>query len=200
MSKILEAVVEIYSLENFEAWNSVKNSKPLIRLWKDTTFEETGSVIAQIAAYNQINITLDKKEIINNLINKNGLVVGGGLKTVENDKFIIPSCCCGLEGWNEWLLLSPEFTGVWLGHDPSPYIEFVTEKQVYEVWSNGNLGESSDKSFSIEFSTEEMRKALNRVSQDLKDFIFVLDSWAKDLFPKQSDKLVETFKTNFHIE
>lgn len=201
MSKRLEAVVEIFSLDDFNAWEVKKDVSSFVRLSKDTTFLETGTAIAEIAAYGNTR-DLNKKpaEIIDELINDECLIVGGGLKFVDGEKKINPGCCCGLESWDECLQITPEKCGLWLGHDPAPYIEFLNEKQIYRIWSDVEANGKPDNIFYIDFKVDELKEAIKNVSQDLRDFTIVLKNWADKIIPNQSEKLVETFKTHFYIE
>lgn len=202
MSKRLEAVVEISSISDFNVWEVKKEMFSFIRLSKETTELETGTLIAQIAAYNNDRDVHKKpSEITNDLINNECLIVGGGIKIVDGEKAIYPGCCCGLEDWDDWLEISPENFGLWLGHDPSPYIKFLPEKQIYRIRANGGMDEkTSENTTYIDLSIEELKRAVKEVSQDLQDFIVVLKNWADKIVPTQSKQLIETFKTHFHIE
>ncbi len=200
MSKRLEAVVEIYGIENFNAWDTEKNSEKFLRLWENTTLNEAGSIIAQIARYNGIEINNKKETIINSFLNEESLVVGGGLKFVDGEKKINPGCCCGLESWDECLQITPERCGLWLGHNPAPYIEFLEEERIYRIWSDVKANGRPESIFYIDFKIDEFNEAVKNVSQDLRDFLIVLKHWADKIAPNQSDKLVETFKTHFYIE
>ena len=134
------------------------------------------------------------------MINDECLIVGGGLKIVDGKQEIFPGCC-GLESWIEWLEISPEKYELWLGHDPKPYIEFLPEKQIYRIWADGvGNNEETENIVYIDSSPDELKIALEKVSQDLQNFTVVLKNWAQEIAPNQADKLVETFKTHFHIE
>ena len=150
MLKRLEAIVEISSLEDFNAWEVKKEMFSIIRLSKETTELEARTVIAEIAAYgSDRDINKQPYEIINDLVNDECLIVGGGLKIVDGEKEIYPGCCCGLESWDEWLEISPENFGLWLGHDHSPHIKFLPEKQFYRIWANGGMGRNSFRTYDL---------------------------------------------------
>ena len=70
MSKRLEAVVEISGIKDFDAWEVARNENfvSFIRLSKDTTYLETGAIIAEIAAYGSRDINKSPNELIDDFI------------------------------------------------------------------------------------------------------------------------------------
>jgi hypothetical protein len=197
----LKAVIEYQSHKLPKLWEIVGTEKTIfIRLSKKTSLVETGSIIAQIAAYNQIpsdNLTAD--EFLKAVIEYENLIVGGGIQAISESSVISPSCCCGLEEWRNWLQLNPENTGIWLGHNPFPWIEYRSSENVMRIWSDVVNESNANEVFYIDFAYAHFQQCLHQVESDLNDFLQVLNNWAKPFGEKIAADLTEKFRTNFDI-
>jgi hypothetical protein len=205
MSPKLEAVVEYYPPDNFKAWAILQTKKYIfIRLWGQNTPEEIGSVVAQIADYNQINTNREAKKIIEKLLEAESLIVGGGIQAVDaNSKIISPGCCCGLEEWSDWLKVNNKNQSLWLGHDPAPWIEYLPEADVLRIWEDGGIGSSlnnsSKKLRHIDFSMQKFKINLKQVRTELNDFVVVLGKWAKQFDELLAKDFMVKFRQDFDI-
>lgn len=99
----LEAGVEI--LAPFEApWPLGRPESRWVRLWSGTTYEEVGTVIAEIIRCGRGPDSIDGKpsdDMLFELMAREIVVVGGGIAARDANASIAPSCCVGLEQWRE---------------------------------------------------------------------------------------------------
>jgi hypothetical protein len=118
-------------------------------------------------------------------------VVPGGIAACDELQEVVPSCCCGLESWRDWVQVVTGGTGPWLGHDPSPWVE-VREDAVL-VWPDGGLGEANEDLHPVRFSKPEFEAALVDVDDDLRGFLRRLHVWATTVSPEYAARLAERF-------
>lgn len=170
----------------------------MIRLSAEMTYAQIGLVIAQLAKYNQIELTGDRLTVLNQIIAAESLVLPGGIQvTSEMQNTISSSCCCGLETWRDWLDFLKTGASPWLGHDPSPWIENLGD--AIRIWSDGGT-QAVSKAFYIEVSRDRFAKALILVEHDLQAFLFCIDSWAREIGFAQSSKLCQKFDKCFNLK
>ncbi|NOU84560.1 hypothetical protein GC102_02040 [Paenibacillus sp. LMG 31460] len=92
--------------------------------------------------YNNIDVKESFEKSFKQLLNEDEVAILGGITFFEDeDKFILPSCCCGLEDLvlvNESIInrVSP-----WLGHDPNPGIKY-SNNGIVKVWSDDQKEEN----------------------------------------------------------
>ena len=159
-----------------------------IRLSGNMTYPEIGLVFAQIVRYNRLDLSGDIKTVLQQIVEAESLVLPGGLQAVYNGELIQPSCCCGLETWREWYEFLETKHSPWLGHDPSPWVEWRDDK--IRIWADGGLDESLKDVFYIDVTVSNYKKALNLVNKDLQAFLFCVYSWLQEIGFKQSKLLV----------
>ncbi|QQO10571.1 hypothetical protein [Breznakiella homolactica] len=164
---------------NAPNWLNISNNKEYIILSKSTTKQEIDLFLFSLFVYNNISFTDNPKKSFQNLINgfdKEEVVLGGGLMFCNNDVEILPSCCCGLEQWQEVIADISHRKTVWLGHDPFPTIEYKDNSII--VWSDdclGIFGSAKSKSDlqSIEFTNGEVISSLAQLEIDVSEFITI---------------------------
>lgn len=126
-------------------------------------------------------------------------VLPGGLLAIDGETRIYPSCCCGIEGWREWLDLLEGGPSPWLGHDPSPGV--VAEEGGFRVFPDGtDDGSLPGTEGSIFFSRQEIEQALREVEIDLRGALEALERWAQVHIPEDADGVVEAFAATFEIQ
>lgn len=191
--KNIEAIVEVYPSETIPPWETVSTNEFFrVVLSSATNDEEIGSVMLVACEYNRVKIENSAEKTLENFLSKN-FVLPGGLQFSENGVVkIFPGCCCGLENWREWLGV-PNGDGVWAGHDPSPFAEFIDEK--IRVWQD----EKADDVNFIDFEYDELRKLLEKTEKDLNDFIFKLNRWTEFYAPSLKDEVSRHFTRNMQI-
>jgi hypothetical protein len=87
----------------------------------------------------------------------------------------------------------------WLGHDPSPFFEYVPKTETLLIWTDKYNQGSKDKQHLITFNWSEYEENLERFEKDLNDFIFLLNSWMKKNFPKLANDFVTKIKENLGV-
>jgi hypothetical protein len=168
-----------------------------IRLSGQMTCPEIGLVFAQLARYNQIDLSGDRQIVLKQILEAENLVLPGGIQAVWASKVIPPSCCCGLETWRDWQEFLKTGETPWLGHGPSPWLEI--QGDLIRIWSDGGLGESTKNAFYIETERSIFRESLQSAERDLQAFLFCISSWAVAVGFEKSDELFQKFDHCFHI-
>lgn len=201
-NKSIEAVVVIeknYDESSKPFWKvlSVDSHFTNIRLYAETNLEEIGLMVFKlcIPIDDEISV-LNAKDALKNFVNDEGFVLSGGLIFKENgeEKFA-PSCCCGLEDWDQWLDVANGETSIWNGHDPSCAVEINDGK--IKIWQDEEL---KNENPSIEFSVEEFTEKMSQVEKDLKDFLVRLSQWTKQIEPSLEKQVVSYFAKNMNIK
>jgi len=196
----LQAVVETpyYQGEFLCPWD-VPQFEPFswIRLSGEMTYREIGLVFAQVVQFNDLDLSGERQAVLKRVVEAESLVLPGGIQVILGDKFIPPSCCCGLETWREWQDFLKTGESPWLGHDPSPWVE--RRSDIVRIWSNGGMGESVENAFHIDIPYPDFREGLKTVERDLQAFLFCIDSWAREISFEQPNALVQKFDRCFNI-
>ncbi len=198
----MQAVVEApYCEGDFSCpWETAKfQSFSMMPLYREMIYPKVGSVIAQLAKCNGIELNGDKQTVFSQILaleNEN-LVLPGGIQVIDGQNTISPGCCCGLETWREWLDFLKTGKSPWLGHDPSPFVENLGN--VIRIWSDGGMGQVSD-AFYIDVSRDRFTRALILVEQDLQAFLFWIESWAQEVGFTESSKLCQKFDECFSVK
>lgn len=138
--------------------------------------EDVGSVVAQLVKYNHIEIGPTVEELLARVVAAESLLLPGGVQASEGDRRINPGCCSGLEECLRWFACPETKQTPWLGHDPSPYVEWSGD--AVRVWSDGGIGRVAD-AFAIEFTRERFADEVARVGRDLRKFLARLARWAR---------------------
>lgn len=169
---------------------------PLEMLWLhgDNTDEEVGSVLAALAR--PVNATLEMSDflVFHQLIGLERLTAQGGLAVLKAGQVVIsPGCCFGLEDWREWQRAIANERTPWLGHDPSPWIDF-SDGAVVRIWADE--GTHADH---VELTRGQLQQGIESAHRDLQDFLGRFESWLRDRDYRETDRLVELFDRSFAI-
>ncbi|KRF10185.1 hypothetical protein ASG89_01200 [Paenibacillus sp. Soil766] len=142
--------------------------KAHVILTESSSTKEVELFLVHLFGYNNIDVKESFEKSFKQLFDEDEVVILGGIAFFEDeDKFILPSCCCGLEDLvlvNESIInkVSP-----WLGHDPNPGIEY-SNNGIVKVWSDEP---SKENVFFIEFKYDELIHALEDTKKELLGFI-----------------------------
>jgi hypothetical protein len=192
----LQAVLEApyYEGEPLYPWAIADyKSFSFIRLFGKMTDREVGLVFAQLVDYNHISSEGDTNTVLHRVIQAPSLVLPGGIQArTATDKVISPSCCCGLEGWRDWLRFMKKGQSPWLGHDPNPWVEKVGG--LVRVWSD-----EGHRAFHIDFEKSKFEAELIKVQQDLNAFLGRSEEWAGRMGCLEPSKLSGKFDECFNI-
>jgi hypothetical protein len=195
--KTIEAVIENYKFEEPQPWIFSTNEIGYTRLYAGISDEEIGSVMLSACSLSSGEIIKETaQETLKEFILNEGFVLEGGLLFKENDAIkVVPSCCCGLENWNEWLDVPSGKCGIWTGHNPESLIE-INHGNI-KIWQDR---QTKDEKHSIDFTVEEMVEKLNQVKKDLQNFLFRLKQWVNHIKPGLEKDVVYHFAKNIKID
>lgn len=168
----------------------------MIRLFGEMTSPEIGLVFAQLAKYNQIELTNGKQAVLEQILEAESLVLPGGIEVISEEKPIPPSCCCGLETWREWIMFLETGNSPWLGHDPSPWIE--SQGDTIRIWSDDGIEPASD-AFYIDVPRPDFKRALMLVERDLQSFLYSTENWAREVGFARAKELSQKFDECFNV-
>lgn len=155
------------------AWVSNVEYKETVYLSKYSSEEDAVLFLTLLCGYN--NVALNNKgpaEVVHELIHMDDVAMSGGIAFRSNEKLILPSCCCGLEQWTDVLNDVIKKSSPWLGHDPTPCIEYCGDSA--RIWSDDFLGiyykdvsiQDKETMFFIEYKYKELIKNLMSIEED----------------------------------
>ncbi len=107
------------------------------------------------------------------------LIAPGGLRATDLDFELLPSCCCGLEGWRGWYGVEQGGSSPWLGHDPNPYIDCRGEAAV--LWTD-----DTGDGVSLTVPYDSIGHSLILVEDMLQSFVRRLERWVAREAPAAS--------------
>lgn len=195
----LDAVVEAPWYEGSPLWPwPIPTVVPFSQIVLSSTTPDLdiGLVVAQLVSYAG-NLDPTGDNVLARLTMQKSRILPGGLRLISADgRVISPGCCCGLETWREWWAFLSTGDSPWLGHDPDPWIESLSD--VVRVWSAGGLSSTEDR-FAIELTREEYENALQRVTNELQGFLLRLHAWATTNGVPDPVAFVKKFDKWFHI-
>lgn len=121
------------------------------------------------------------------------LLLGGILVERTDGQQFIPQCCCGLEGWREWMVSYETHKSPWLGHDPFPGLSWVGD-QVSLLEDR----ESTEAPF-CQMQAGELLLHLQKVHRDFNEFLDCFAGWAQTQPCFPVEELVAKLDTEFDI-
>jgi len=161
------------------------------------TNQRVGTVLGQLVSYNRIDLQADAHAVLDELIHRESLILPGGLLIRGPDgRWIGPGCCCGLEGWREWLDFLKTGHSPWLGHDPSPWLE-IREDQI-RVWSDGGV-DPAPEVFHIDMDRQAFERELHNVQHEFIAFLDRVRQWAQGIGFSDADALSAMLDGSFSI-
>ena len=197
----LDFVVERLA-EPFGLWPVRQATSPGAYVTLDGTADDAdiGSVMAQLAGYNQLLPFNAVAAGLDRLATERSLVLPGGLRATHGDRSITPSCCAGLEGWREWLYFLESGQSPWMGHSPDPWAE--QDGGRVRLWSEVWPADSDPPSTvtALEAPLPEFERELRRAADGLVGFLNRVESWATALGGTERGAAVaRAFDENFNV-
>jgi hypothetical protein len=191
MTVELLPVVECQTWPDDTVWAPPPSSDRWLTISADASDDIVGQILASVAACNDaLAVTL--KETLANLECCDGLIASGGLRVKALDFDLLPSCCCGLEGWRDWYSVKPGGESPWLGHDPSPHVD--CQDCVAVIWTD----EAGTSSEALTTPYAELSVALATADAALTGFVDRLEQWLSARSPG-SERFSKTFASAFDI-
>ena len=176
MKKSIKAV-STSTYIHFPKWlDEPAEYKEFVVLDDQVSVQDVDSFIIGLFYFNNWFNLGDAQESFQFLLQKmeEGIILGGGLLFSDGTQNIPPSCCCGLEDWREQVDGCLNNRSPWLGHQPSPSIQF-TEEKIY-VWPNDYTGEYDknvhvEKMTPIEYEPNTFRQMILNIEKDIVSFV-----------------------------
>jgi hypothetical protein len=162
-------------------------------LTSDCSTDDVALFLMLLFGYNNIDSKLLFKKAFNELFSNEEIAISGGIAFFEDENnFILPSCCCGLENWQEIEMSIHNKSSPWLGHDPTP--GFIYGKDQLIVWSDDPEKNDHDL-LNIKYSYKEIFKCLEKTKFELKEFIQKpLYNWINSKDRKIAEKMNQMMK------
>lgn len=143
---------------------------------KEITFLSSKSSTAEVElfllhlfGYNSIDAAKSFEESFKELFEEDEVAILGGVTFMQDEEtYIMPSCCCGLEEFQTITNSINAKQSPWLGHAPSPGIKYYEDYVL--VWSDGPDKQKEELS-SIRFTYKELLEGLEKCKKDLLGFI-----------------------------
>lgn len=143
--------------------------KKYMCLSKESSSHDVELFLTHLFGYMNINVEHSLPNSFNELFEKDYIALSGGVAFFSDDnKYILPSCCCGLEDYSHVIDSILKKQSPWMGHDPAPGLTY-NNNQVY-VWPD-DPEESEIKDNFIEFSFQELEESLAITSKEVQEFI-----------------------------
>lgn len=190
----IHAVVEI-GVQRTDVWVDLP-PEPwpyFVRLSPAATDEEVALVVGTLSCYGTSQDGPARSA--EDLVRRFPRVLPGGFAVVGADQSVYPSCCCGLETWQEWLTVLYGGGSPWMGHDPSPLVE-VLDGHVY-VWSDGALGQKPESESPLAFTSEQFDHAVRKAANDVAGFVLPLRAWLDTHAGRSAPAIVQKFTDAF---
>lgn len=162
-----------------------------VRLSPETKPEAVSLVVGTLATWGRENTEWSVEALEREFPG----AVPGGFAAVDQERFIGPSCCCGLETWKEWLDVLTTRRSPWMGHNPAPFVE-IREDRV-NIWADGGLGGNSAGGSPIAFSALEFETAVRQAAKDLSEFEEALRKWLRVHAPRHEHGVAGKFRERF---
>lgn len=144
--------------------------------------EGVGSFVAAILEYNNAQFDQD---FVNRLGQRGELALPGGLVFCSNQTWIPFSCCADISDWRDNLADIQKSNSPWMGHDPTPCINFDAEH--FLVWSDEA---GTDGRFAILAHQSAAQTASLQIEQTIADFLLWTRVWCQQHFPNHTESFV----------
>lgn len=190
----IEASSYCYKFPNFEAWtiaNKIQSKR--IRLCANVEAEEIGSVVAKVFRLRNIQQKLTAQQTLESVIDTKfdeivrvRFIGEGKLETVNG-------CCSDFDVWRD-LLSVKRNSFVWLGHNPSPRIDYDEKKDRVRVWIDEKYESKNAEEYAIDFTWREFKENVKTLNADLEDFISLLEVWAESFDRQSANELTAKFR------
>ncbi|WP_238899581.1 hypothetical protein [Clostridium sp. YIM B02500] len=142
--------------------------REFVVLDEDSSENDVELFLIELLGYNNINIEQGTELVMKEVLAEDEIVIAGGMLFVGENRNIFPSCCCGLESWNEVLAAAIDKSSPWLGHDPYPCFEYVGNN--IRIWSDDFKVKQSSEIYFVECDRDILIEKLKLVKNDLIKF------------------------------
>lgn len=204
---IIEPVIETSDAEGFTAWPVGAHLGPEgLALSGALASADVGTVLAVIAIYNDIALPAEKEDerpspahLIQRIAQADSLTAPGGLQVRDTATglTVSPSCCCGLETWQEWNHIAAGQTP-WLGHSPTPWVQYHGHN--LRVWPDGGQEAVPPAGVSpIEFPVSDLPGLIASAHKQLQDFLDLLGPWTLPLAGTTAGNLGSALAAHFDV-
>ena len=161
---------------------------------------EVGTFLGQLCDTNHAGfgdddeLIEDIEAIFDQLCSREDLIVPGGIGVwSDGEPILLPGCCCGLEGWREWIaFLDAGAAPPWCGHTPDAFFERLPEERLC-------FGREGSPGTRLETSSAELRAALRVAESDLVAFKETLEGWVRRMAPAHEARLVPCLDAAFQF-
>jgi hypothetical protein len=205
---IIEPVIETFDAKGFTVWpvSTHLDSEGLV-LSGELASVDVGTVMAVIAVYNHNHLAPSGEEdehpspaqLIQRITQADSLIAPGGLRVRDTATglTVSPSCCCGLEDWQEWNQVAAG-QSPWLGHSPTPWVEHLGH--MIRVWPDGGDEAVPPAGTSpIEIPVSDLPDLIASARKQLQDFLDLPEPWALPLAGAPVNGLSHALATHFHV-
>ncbi|ASR46590.1 hypothetical protein B4V02_07825 [Paenibacillus kribbensis] len=142
----------------------------IIFLSAESSEQDVELFLILLFGYNHINIEQSFCLSFNELLKQEEVVISGGIAFFEDEsKYILPSCCCGLEDFSNVIDSILNKQSPWMGHDPTPVITYIGDQVC--VWQDDQETIDSNVNFHIQYSHKELIDSLNKTRKEIQGFI-----------------------------
>jgi hypothetical protein len=178
----------------------ILNKSKEIRLWENTSFVEINSMIAKFFKQTKVTFSPTLYELLDT-ISKVKLDDFARLKFTNDKAEMYSGCCFNFVDWVSLTQISRQNYSIWLGHDPTTFIDYSINKDKLIIWKDEKYvikKEVNEKNF-IEISFKEFKSCLVQLKNDLENFSILLDVWAEQFEPKNSKKAISQIQISLGI-
>lgn len=196
----IDPVVGTYGIREFTAWPVADLPPGPLRLSGHLAPAEVGTAMAVIATYGlHASGSIAASDLIQRIVASECLVAPGGLRVQDSRTGVTanPGCCCGLETWRDWENVPDDCDALWLGHDPSPWVERLGDS--VRVWPDGGLGEPTAGMTPVVIRLAELPALIDAAGQQLRQFLGLVGPWAQTLGLPGSRDLAAALDRHFRI-
>jgi hypothetical protein len=202
---ITEPVVETLAAKGFTAWPVGTHLDPEgLVLSGELRSVDVGTVMAVIADYNHIAPSSEDDHpgparLIQRITQADTLIAPGGLRVRDTATglTVSPSCCCGLETWQEWNQVAAG-QSPWLGHSPTPWVEHLGHK--IRIWPDGgDEAVPPAGATPIEIPVRDLPDLIASAHKQLQDFLDLIEPWALPLAGATADSLGRILAAHFNV-
>ena len=191
----------------YPSWLIEDDTIQCVKLTGTCTSQEVDALLCGIAGYNDICLTDNPTSSLMSIIKelkKGEVIFSGGLLFQEADYIIMPSCCCGLETWNNIINDIKAKRKPWLGHDPLGTCIYENGRTIVcsdDISRHRPKGKNERKYpiTKIVFTDEELEGLFWQVKLDMKEFISgPLKSRIVELAPELAEEFCLAWSINFN--
>ncbi|GIF67967.1 hypothetical protein Ais01nite_60020 [Asanoa ishikariensis] len=179
----MQAVIAVPTLEAALPWPVAAAAPPSwLVVDGDRTEAEVGLFLAAAADGLDVPPSAGRDEIVDLVVSAETLLILGGVRLHDSETgaMVEPGCCNDLNDWREWLLVDAGRPPSWLGHDPSPEVEFIGD--LVRVWQDSvaKRDQGPRAGLHVDLARAAVSAQLHAVQADLVGFLATLTTWAED--------------------